>query len=332
MMHPNADTSDRAADTTPDVVVLRRSAHGMSTIDYATELRKRLPDRTVVRADTPERERELLDGARVATGHRLSEELLSAATNLELFASATAGVGHLPLDDLREDGVILTNASGIHGPNIAEYVMGAILTFTRNFHVSRRRNDRREWRHHQSRELKGSTVTVVGLGAIGEAIVDRLDPFDAHTIGVRYTPEKGGETDEVIGFDPDRIHGALARTDYLVVSCPLTDETRGLIGAEEFHTLPSDSVLVNVGRGPIVDTEALVDTIRRNGIRGAFLDVTDPEPLPEEHPLWSFGNVFVTPHNAGHTPEYYARLADIVADNVARLETGDVDGIENRVQ
>ena len=331
MVNGDTGASSRAAETDPDIVVLRRSAHGMSTIDYAAELRKRLPDRTVVRADTPELERALLASARVATGHRLSGELLSAATNLELFASATAGVGHLPLDDLQDGGVILTNASGIHGANIAEYVMGAILTFTRNFHISRRRNDRREWRHHQSLELNGSTVTVVGLGAIGEAIVDRLGPFGVRTIGVRYTPEKGGPTDEVIGFDTDQIHGALARTEYLVLACPLTDETRDLVGAEEFHTLPPDSVLVNVGRGPIVDTEAVVGAIRRNGIRGAFLDVTDPEPLPEDHPLWSFGNVFVTPHNAGHTPQYYVRLAELVAENVTRLEAGDIDAIENRI-
>ena len=332
MVKSDTGTANRAAETDPDIVVLRRSAHGMSTVDYAAELRDRLPDRAVVRADTPEQERKLIADARIATGYRLSEELLSLATNLEMFAAATAGVGHFPLDELRDNGVIVTNASGIHGPNIAEYVVGAILTFTRDFHVSRRRNERREWRHHQSRELKGSTVTVVGLGAIGEAIADRLEPFDVHTVGVRYTPEKGGPTDEVIGFDADRFHGALARTDYLVLACPLTEETRGLVGAEEFATLPPESVLVNVGRGPIVDTEALVGAIRRNGIRGGFLDVTDPEPLPEDHPLWNFENTFITPHNAGHTPEYYSRLAEIVAENVTRLEAGDTDGIRNRVQ
>lgn len=327
------DTTEVEGSTTyPDVVVLRRGAHGLSTAEYAEALRTRLPDREIVRATTPAEERRLVEHAPFVTGHRFSSDLLSATTNLEMFASATAGVSHLPLEELESNGVIVTNASGVHGPNIAEYVLGGILTFARNFHVSWRRDDRREWRHHRSRELKGETVTVVGLGAIGRAIADRLEPFDVHTIGVRYTPSKGGPTDEVIGFDDAAIHRALAETAYLVVACPLTPETRGLIGPEQFDTLSPDAVLVNVGRGPIVDTDALVDALRGNAIRGAFLDVTDPEPLPEDHPLWGFGNVVVTPHNAGHTPEYYTRLADVVAENVGRIADGDRENVRNRVK
>jgi phosphoglycerate dehydrogenase-like enzyme len=121
----------------------------------------------------------------------------------------------------------------------------------------------------------------------------------------------------------------LSRTDVLVLACPLTDTTRGLIGEEELVTLPEDALLINVARGPIVETEALVDAIRRNQLRGAALDVTDPEPLPEDHPLWGFDNVQITPHNAGHTPRYYTRLADIVAENVERLER-DEDELRNQ--
>jgi phosphoglycerate dehydrogenase-like enzyme len=177
--------------------------------------------------------------------------------------------------------------------------------------------------------LQGSTVTVVGLGAIGQAVVERLEGFGVDTIGVRYTPEKGGPTDEVLGFGDDDLHEALARTDYLVLACPLTETTRGLVGSEEFETLPPDSVLVNVARGPVVETEALVSALRKEHVRGAALDVTDPEPLPEDHPLWNFENCLITPHYSGYTPEYYSRLADIVAENVRRLEDG-VE-LENRV-
>ena len=315
-----------------DVLVLRRGTHGMPVSQYVDALRDRLPDGSVRHARTPAEEREAIASARIATGMTIDESLLDAADDLRVFACAYAGPGHLPLERLRADGVAVTNASGVHGPNIAEHVMGAILYFTRRFHVGERRQRRREWRHYRARELAGSTVTVVGLGAIGRTVCDRLGAFDVETIGVRYSPEKGGPADEVVGFAFDGFHDALARTDYLVLACPLTDETRGLVGAAEFRTLPPDAVLVNVARGPVVDTEALVGALRSNQLRGASLDVTDPEPLPEDHPLWALENVQITPHNAGHTPAYYDRLADIVAGNVERyVETGSPDGLENQV-
>jgi len=316
-----------------DVLVLRRGTHGMPAVDYADALRERLPDHTVHVARTPREEREFAAGARVITSTNVDPALVDRAERLELFAGVAAGYDHLPLDELAARGVAVTNASGIHAPNIAEQVLAYVLGFTRNMHVASERQERREWRHFQAGELKDSVVTVVGLGAIGQAVVQRLDGFDVNTIGVRYTPEKGGPTDEVVGFDEDAIHEALARTDHLVIAAPLTDETEGLIGEAEFETLPPHSYLVNVGRGPIVDTDALVSAIRTNAIAGAGLDVTDPEPLPADHPLWNFGNVTITPHNAGHSPEHWNRLADIVAGNVRKLDDdADPADLENIVR
>jgi len=297
--------------------------------EYAAALRERLPDREVALARTPGEERALVADARVVTGSAIDEELLAVADELELFACSYAGYGHLPMDAFHERGVAVTNAAGIHAPSIAEQVLGYLLTFARDLHEGWRRKQNREWRHYQARELGGSTVTVVGMGAIGHAVVERLQGFDVDTIGVRYTPEKGGPTDEVVGFEEEAFHGALARTDYLVLATPLTDTTRGLVDEAAFQTLPPESVLVNVARGGVVDTDALVAAVQRQAIRGAALDVTDPEPLPEEHALWYFENVLLTPHNAGHTPEHWNRLADILATNVPRLDRGE--DLENRV-
>jgi phosphoglycerate dehydrogenase-like enzyme len=175
-------------------------------------------------------------------------------------------------------------------------------------------------------------LTVVGLGALGESIVNCLEPFDTTTIGVRYTPSKGGITDEVFGFEEDDLHSALERTDYLILACPLTDTTRHLIADDEFETLPTDAVVINVGRGPIIDTDALVSALRRNKIHKAALDVTDPEPLPADHPLYNLRNVLLTPHVSGHTDEYWERNADIVAENVERAtETGEYEGLRNQI-
>jgi phosphoglycerate dehydrogenase-like enzyme len=318
----------------PDVVVLRRGTHGISTTEYADALRRRLPDDVVVvRAATPGEERALVPSARVVTGVDIDDTLLSRARNLSVFACVAAGYDHLPLEELAADGVAVTNASGVHGPNVSEHVVGVILQFAREFRRFWRQEERHEWRRGQSTELHGSTVTVFGLGAIGTAVVDRLEPFGVDTIGVRYTPEKGGPTEEVVGFeDEEGVDDALARSDYVVLACPLTDATRGIVDAAALSTMEPHAVLVNVGRGPLVDTDALVSALQRNGIGGAAVDVTDPEPLPSDHPLWDLENAFVTPHASGHTPAYYERVADIVAANWDAVEADDPDRLRNRVR
>ncbi|SNR25160.1 D-2-hydroxyacid dehydrogenase [Halorubrum vacuolatum] len=312
-----------------DVVVLRQKIHGLSAPDLAETIRERLPELDVAFARTPAEERELLETARIAVGFSIDEAALADAENLELFACVYAGTGHLPLDAFEKHGVALTNASGVHGPNIAEYVIGAMIGHAREFYRAQRQQDRREWRSFPTTELQGSTVVIAGLGAIGEAIVDRLDPFDVHTVGVRYSPEKGGPTDEVYGFE--EFHEAIIDAEFVVLACPLTEATAGLVDGDALLTMRPDAVLINIARGGVVDTDALVSALRSNRIRSAALDVTDPEPLPEDHPLWGLTNVTITPHNAGHTPAYFDRVTDILAENVDRLSAGE-DDLRNRVR
>lgn len=316
----------------PDIAVLRMGTHGLSMGEYTHKLRERLPDHDIRFARTPAEERTLISEAPIATGSHLSDDLLAAAESLEYFACTYAGFEHLPLEELEARDVTITNAAGIHAPNIAEGVIGQILVFARRLDEGWTREARREWRHFQAYELAGSTVTIVGLGSIGQAVADRLVGFDVETIGLRYTPEKGGPTDEVLGLNQEDVHDALSRTDYLVLATPLSETTRGLIGPEELITLEPNAVIINVARGEVVDTEALVAELQREGIRGAALDVTDPEPLPEDHVLWTFDNVHITPHNAGHTPLHWDRMVDIVADNVTTVEeSGSYTGLRNQV-
>ncbi|MFC6614068.1 NAD(P)-dependent oxidoreductase [Halopenitus salinus] len=314
----------------PDIVVLREGTEGLSMESYADAIRERLPDRSVALARTPGQERELIADARVVTGITIDEELLDRGERLELFACTFAGTDHVPMAALGERGVAVTNAGGIHAPGIAEQAIGNMLVFARRLHEGWRRKSNGEWRHFQSTEFTDSTVTIVGLGSIGQAVSKRLAGFEVETIGVRYTPEKGGPTDEVVGFEEEPVHDALSRSDYVVIACPLTDLTRGLIGEAELATLPPNAVVVNAARGGIVDTDALVAALQSNTIRGAALDVTDPEPLPPEHVLWDLENCLITPHTGGHTPKHWDRLADILAANVEALESGEP--LENRVR
>ena len=320
-----------APDEAPDVVVLRSKIHGRAGADLAARLRERLPDRTVAVARTPAEERALLEHATVAVGERIEPDLVAAlAAPPALFACVFAGTDHLPIDRLAEQGVAVTSASGVHGPNVAEHVLGAILAFVRGFDRARRQAADGVWSSFHVDELAGATVTVVGMGAIGGAVVDRLAGFDVRTVAVRHTPSKNGPTDETYGYD--ELHGALAGTDHLVLACPLTGTTEGLIDASALRTLPPTATLVNVARGEVVATDALVEALRWNELRGAALDVTDPEPLPPDHPLWSFDETLITPHNAGNTPRYHDRVADLLARNLERVdETGRYEGLENQV-
>ncbi|ELY86216.1 D-2-hydroxyacid dehydrogenase [Natrialba taiwanensis] len=295
-----------------DIVVLHDKIHGLDPTAYAETIRDELPDLEVAVARTPGAERDLLREATVATGYQIDPELVSASDNLELFACTFAGTGHLPLETLEAEGVAVTSASGVHGPNIAEQVLGYVLADVRNLHQGWEQHERGEWNHYQGGELRGSTATVVGMGPIGQEILARFDDFGVETIGVRYTPAKGGNADEVVGFD-DALEAA-ARSDYLVLACPLTETTEGIVDEQLLGALPMDAMLVNIARGPVVDTDALVAALRGNDIRSAALDVTDPEPLPADHPLWSLGNCLVTPHNAGHTPNYWDRCTEILCD------------------
>ena len=314
----------------PTVLVCRQKVHGIPVEALVEAIESRLPAGTVELARTAEAERATIAEADVVVADTIDEELLSAADDLSLFACSYAGYDHLPLERLRERGVTVTNASGVHASNVAEHAVGGLLSLTRGLFEARSRQRNHEWRAFQVDELAGSTVTVVGMGAIGSGICRRLQGFDVEVVGVRHSPEKDGPADEIVGYDG--LADALSQSAAVLLACPLTEGTEHLLDREAFKTLPPDAVVVNVARGGVIDTDALVAALRTNKIGGAALDVTDPEPLPPGHPLWDFGNVLITPHNAGHTPEYYERLADILAENVERaMETGEWTDLRNQV-
>ncbi len=305
-----------------DVAVMRRGTEGLGMEEYAAVLRRRLPDYSVVHAMTPQQEIEYGSEARIVTGERMPIEAVAQNDRLEVFACTFAGVDHLPLERFEQAGVVVTNASGIHSIGIAEQVIGSMLTFARGLGRSRQ-SDQFGGTSNTLFSLTGRTVTIIGLGAIGTAVGNRLSGFDVTRIGVRHSPEKDGPVDEIIGYDESAFHRVLAETEVLVLSCPLTDITEQLIDATAFSILPPTAVVINVARGGVIDTSSLVQALASNEIRGAVLDVTAPEPLPSNHPLWTFDNCLITPHMGGHTPLHWERLAEIVATNLRRLDQGD---------
>ncbi|MFA9516130.1 D-2-hydroxyacid dehydrogenase [Halopenitus sp. H-Gu1] len=241
-----------------------------------------------------------------------------------------AGVDAFPLAALEAQSIALTNSTGIHGDAVGETVLGYMLQFARRLHRHRDAEDAREWEYPDWNvpfTLRGETVCVVGLGTLGRGVAARADAVGMDVVGVRRTPTPVEHVDRL--YTPDSLSEAVSEARFVVLTVPLTDRTRGLVGADELAAMREDAYLVNVARGPVVDQDALVETLRTKGLAGAALDVTDPEPLPDDSPLWEMDDVVVTPHAAAATRDYVDRVATIVRENLRRLKAGE--SLANRV-
>jgi phosphoglycerate dehydrogenase-like enzyme len=202
------------------------------------------------------------------------------------------------IEDWFEAGVVddcrlWTAGQGVHAGPIAEYLLAAILAGARGFPAYARQ---RSWQMRPPRQVAGSTVGIVGAGGIGRRLIELLRPFGVRVLALT----RGGRTipGADVSLGPDGLEPLLRESDYVALAAPQTAETRRLIGAPQLALMREHAWLVNIGRGAVVDTDALVDALRAGRIGGAVLDVTDPEPLPDAHPLWDLPNVLVTGHTA----------------------------------
>ncbi|UVI38094.1 D-2-hydroxyacid dehydrogenase [Qipengyuania spongiae] len=250
-------------------------------------------------------------------------EVARAATSLKWLNSIYAGLDFLPLDLLDERGVVITNGAGINAITIAEYVVMLMLAHAKGYREVVRAMDRREWLMDSpgKRELAGERVLLLGLGAIGSLVKTRLEGFDMEVVPVR---RSGGAEGEGAALGPDEWRGRLGEFDWVVLAVPATPETDGMIGAEELAAMKSTAVLVNIARGAVVDQPALIAALEAKSIEAALLDVTTPEPLPEDHPLWSLDNAQVTMHLSGRAQtKMFQRSADRFLANLDRWHRGE---------
>jgi phosphoglycerate dehydrogenase-like enzyme len=238
---------------------------------------------------------------------------VEGATDLRWLNTAYAGVNWLPLADLERRGVALTCGRGLTATAVAEFAVMTMLTVAKDFPALVRAQDCREWLEHApgTRELAESQALILGQGAIGQAVGRMLQGFGVETEVVRRSSGPGWK---------DR----LGEFDWIVLALPGTPETRGLIGAAEFEAMKPEAVLVNFARANIVDEAALVEALREKRIAAAVLDVTEPEPLPPGHPLWSLDNAHLTMHLSGiPTPASLARAAERFARNCEHFRAGE---------
>ena len=256
---------------------------------------------------------------------RFNAELLAAAPRLRWLQTGGAGVDTLPLAELKARGVVLTNLSGVHATNISEHVLAMMLAFARQLPQLVRAQQNHRWRDDETQrqvfELNGQTLALLGLGDIGLAIADRAVPFGMKLIGLRRRALP--IADHRVTIVPmDRLPEVLARADHVVSSLPLTGETRDLFDAAMLRRMKPGAYIYNVGRGAVINTAALVDSLQSGHLGGAGLDVVDPEPLPADSPLWDMPHVLITSHTSGASPRYWNRGIEILIDNARRFAAG----------
>ncbi|MEU7901849.1 2-hydroxyacid dehydrogenase [Actinoplanes sp. NPDC049118] len=245
-------------------------------------------------------------------------DLLPRLTGLEVVQLLSAGadnwVGRVP------PGVQLCDARGVHDASVSEWVVGAAIGTLRGFPAFARAQERREWAPGAptpAPELTGRRVLIVGAGSIGRAIEERMAPFGVTVTRVARTARPERDVHAV-----DELSALLPYAEVVVLVVPLTDRTRGLVDAAFLAALPDGALLVNAARGPVVDTGALVAELVSGRISAA-LDVTDPEPLPADHPLWRLPNVFITPHIGGTVAGLLPRAYRLVGDQLRRFAAGE---------
>ncbi|MFI5266310.1 MAG: D-2-hydroxyacid dehydrogenase [Chloroflexota bacterium] len=234
-----------------------------------------------------------------------------------------AGVSDEMLAAMRENpSVVFTNGRGGRGPAVAEYAVVALLALLKGLPELHARQDRREWvRDFRMQEAGGKTVAILGLGDVGRNAARLLKAVGMHVIGIRRQPGAVPDVDET--YDSAQLRSLLSRVSALIIAAPYTPDTEGLIGANELALMPEGSFLVNVGRGELVDTEALVAALKSGHLAGAALDVFVDEPLPPSSPLWSMPNVIISPHAASHTPESDDRGLEVFLENLRRFRGGE---------
>lgn len=250
--------------------------------------------------------------------------IAAAAESLVWYQSTSAGVERCTGTPLEERGVVVTNAQRLYGPQIAEHVMAMTLAFARSLHRHAAAQREREWRgaEDESWELAGRTMLVVGLGGIGTEVAWRADALGMRVTATRNSSRSGPDFVDYVGLAHELLDLA-AQADVIVNATPLTPETTDLFDARFFDVMKESAYFINVGRGGSVVTEDLVAALEAGELAGAGLDVTDPEPLPAGHPLWTMPNVIVTPHSAASSDGGRRRLELLAFENIRRFVAGD---------
>jgi phosphoglycerate dehydrogenase-like enzyme len=252
------------------------------------------------------------------------DDLPERAPKVQWIQATSAGIGQFVkrMRYAERTNWIFTTASGVHARPLAEFVVLALLSFAKDFEYLQREKAGHHWARYCGAELAGKTIAIIGLGKIGREIARLAKAFDMRVVGNRRTTTHSNlpNVDEL--YPADDLGPLLAQADYLVLSCPHTPDTDGLIGVKEVAQLPKGAVVINIARGAVINQPALTEALRSGHLRGAALDVFAAEPLPPDDPLWDMPNVLISPHSASTADSENAKITRLFIDNLKRYLSG----------
>ncbi|MBV9341055.1 MAG: D-2-hydroxyacid dehydrogenase [Acidobacteria bacterium] len=296
---------------------------------FGDRIRANFPQLEVVRLTGYDGLEKELPDADIAFTLSLRPEQFRQARRLRWIHSPAAAVHQLMFPELVDSDVIVTNARDVHGPVVAEHVLGLILALAKKIPEAVRYQQKHVWAQEilwaeapGPREIAGATLGLVGLGSIGTNVAKRAFAMGMQVVAVREHPgrEKPEYVEQVL--PSSQLDAMLARSDYVVLSPPLTPRTNRLIGVEQLSKMKAWACLINVGRGPLIDDAALIDALSKRRIAAAALDVFESEPLPANSPLWELNNLLITPHIAGMTERLWERHYSLFSENLRRFLNG----------
>lgn len=307
-----------------DAVPFREDA---SPFQEIIERDPRLRDSVELRFARAEERIEAIKDAEVVVCGRLSPELIASAFKLRWVSFWIAGLDKQVSPELKARNVFITNASGVHAPNIAEQIMTYILMFTRRMPYYTRAQMERKWAHDEVtsfEELTGKTLGIAGLGRVGEALAVRARSFGMRVIAAKLDVSSRHDRSVIPDalYRPEQLPDMLSESDHVCITMPYTRQTHHLFDEAMLAHMKASAYLYNVSRGKIIDEQALIAALKRGKLRGVGLDVVEAEPLSADSRLWDMENVIITPHVAGFTPHYFARAAALLADNLERFIEG----------
>jgi phosphoglycerate dehydrogenase-like enzyme len=301
-----------AAPNSPWVKLLDHLKSDLNVIvtDDLDHVRQRAPEADV-----------LVNGA---SDGLLLDAALPLARRARWIHSMWTGVEKLLSARLVESSLAFTNARGVFRRPLGEWVVGAMLFFSYDLRRVVRQQDAGIWQPFESQELHGKTLGIIGYGGIGSAVAERARPFGMNILALRRRPALSRRDPLLDGMlAPEQIDELMAASDYVLLAAPLTPDTRGLVGEAQLAAMKASAVLINVGRGPVVDEAALLQALRTGRIRGAALDVFDVEPLPQDHPFYRMPNVLLSPHTADRVAEFSQLTVECFLENLRRFRAGE---------
>jgi D-2-hydroxyacid dehydrogenase (NADP+) len=302
------EAQQKIKSVSPQIIV--KNVSDLSRRDYQGDLQVRKELDTI------------LADAEISFGMRTPVNLLARAPKLKWIQVTSAGVDRYLTEEFKRSNIILTNASGIHATPIGEFVVSLMLMFTKNAPLFFDAKQKKQWLRSPGTVLRGKTVGIVGLGSIGQEVARLCKAFRMRVIATRRSPKRRYARNVDLLLPPNGLPRLLEESDYVAICLPLTKETRKLIGEAELKMMKPTAYIINIGRGPIIDEEALIRALEEKQIAGAGLDVFTTEPLPKESKLWDLPNAIISPHVSGGREDYEVGAIDIFCRNLQRYLEG----------